>query len=46
MKKNHLDEDDGRLVYEIEFVVKGMEYEYDIDAATCAITEKSVEVAD
>lgn len=29
-----LDREDGRLVYEIEFRLDGMEYEYDIDAHT------------
>ena len=44
--KAHLDWDDGRLVYEIEFYANGLEYEYSIDAQTCAITEKSVEKDD
>ncbi|MBQ9010059.1 MAG: PepSY domain-containing protein [Clostridia bacterium] len=46
VKKAKLDEEDGRLVYEIEFVAEGMEYEYEIDAQTCTITEKSVEKED
>lgn len=33
-RKAKLDRDDGRMEYEIEFVAGGMEYEYDIDAAT------------
>lgn len=28
------DYEDGRMVYEVEFAVRGVEYEYDIDAAT------------
>lgn len=31
------DYEDGRMVYEVEFGVSGIEYEYDIDAATGAI---------
>ncbi|MCI7472399.1 MAG: PepSY domain-containing protein [Clostridiales bacterium] len=31
------DYEDGRMVYEVEFSVNGIEYEYDIDAATGAI---------
>ena len=46
VKKSEMDEDDGRLVYEIEFYANGLEYEYSIDAQTCAITEKSVEKDD
>lgn len=34
-----LDRDDGRVVYEVEFKLNRMEYEYDIDAATGAILE-------
>lgn len=33
-KKCKLDHENGRLVYEVEFIAGGMEYEYDIDAAT------------
>lgn len=32
-----LDRDDGRLVYELEFKQGGMEYEYEIDAASGAV---------
>ena len=46
VKKSKMDEDDGQLVYEIEFYANGLEYEYSIDAQTCAITEKSVEKDD
>ena len=41
--KAHMDYDDGREVYDIEFYVGGTEYEFDIDAATGAVTEYSVE---
>lgn len=34
LMKIELDEDDGRVVYEAEFVFAGMEYEFDIDAET------------
>ena len=44
--KQHLDKDDGRTVYEIEFVVNGMEYEFDIDAATGAILEFDADLKD
>ncbi len=46
IKKSKMDEDDGRMIYEIEFVADGMEYEYDIDVQTCTIIEKNVEKAD
>ena len=42
-RKAHQDEDDGRLVYEIEIVANGLEYDFDIDAATGRITESDVE---
>ncbi len=44
--KQHLDKDDGRTVYEIEFVVNGMEYEFDIDAASGAILEFDADLED
>lgn len=37
--KVHKDRDDGRVIWEIEFVHKGIEYEYDIDAKTGRILE-------
>lgn len=33
-KEAKLDKDDGKYVYEIEFVFEGMEYEYELDAHT------------
>ena len=44
--KAHLDTDDGRSVYEIEFRVNGMEYEFDIDANTGAILEFDADLDD
>ena len=41
--KLKLDYEDGVRVYEIEFVTDDAEYEYEIDASTGAIREKSVE---
>ena len=41
--KSKLDREDGKWVYEIEFITGDAEYEYEIDAATGAILEKSVE---
>ncbi|MCD7947144.1 MAG: PepSY domain-containing protein [Oscillospiraceae bacterium] len=35
-----LDTDDGQMVYELEFVSAGTEYEYEIDATTGAILQK------
>ncbi len=31
---SHLDRDDGRMVYDVEFYVNGTEYDYEIDAVT------------
>ena len=44
--KAHLDNDDGRLEWEIEFVQGGMEYEFDIDARTAAVLEMDIDRAD
>lgn len=41
--KTKLDREDGMLVYEIEFVTAAAEYEYEIDAVTGAIRERSIE---
>ena len=38
-----LDEEDGMLVYEVEFKSGGMEYSYEIDAATGAIVKQEAE---
>lgn len=37
------DRDDGRQVFEIEFITGGKEYEYDIDAGTGEIIKESIE---
>ena len=44
--KAHLDNDDGRLEWEIEFVQGGMEYEFDIDARTAAVFDMDIDRAD
>lgn len=45
-KKVKLDKDDGVRVYEIEFKVGNVEYEYDIDASSGAIISSSSEIDD
>ena len=35
----HLDWDDGRQVYEVEFICNGVEYELDVDALTGRILD-------
>lgn len=45
-KKVKLDTDDGVRVYEIEFKVGNVEYEYDIDASSGAIISSSSEIED
>lgn len=43
--KETLDRDDGRNIYEIEFISNNVRYEYDIDASTGAVlTKKSWDV--
>ena len=45
-KKVKLDTDDGIRVYEIEFKVGNVEYDYDIDASSGAIISSSSEIDD
>ena len=42
-RKVKLDRDDGRRVFEIEFVNNGMEYDFDIDAASGRILDFDVD---
>ena len=44
--KANLDTDDGVQKYEIEFTCNGNEYDYDINAQTGAIMEKSQEIVE
>ena len=46
MTKAYQDTDDGRKVYEIEFVVNGMEYEFDIDASSGVILDFDADLDD
>ena len=41
--KCRMDRDDGRLVYEIEFVNGTMEYEFDVDATSGRILEYNID---
>ena len=41
-----LDDEDGTLVYEVEFKFGGMEYSYEINAATGAILKHEAEIDD
>ena len=41
-----LDKEDGKLVYEVEFKSGGMEYDYEIDAATGTILQQEAEKDD
>ena len=41
-----LDDEDGRLVYEVEFKSGNMEYDYEIDAASGAILKHETEIGD
>lgn len=40
---SRLDSEDGRLVYEVDFVFEGVEYDYEIDAATGQVVKWSSE---
>ena len=40
--KIEMDRDDGRLVWEIDFISGGVEYEFDIDARTGRILDRDV----
>ncbi len=42
--KCELDEDDGRLSYEIEFRADGVEYEYVVDAVSGEILEENIDI--
>lgn len=44
--KSKLDKDDGVSVYDIEFRVNGLEYEYEVNAATGKIVDYDVEEED
>lgn len=44
--KTQLDTENGKLVYEVEFISGGMEYEYKLDAATGAVLKAEKEIAD
>ena len=44
--KTERDHDDGVVLYEVEFVAGGREYEYDIDAVTGAVLKFDFEAAD
>ena len=41
-----LDDEDGKLVYEVEFKSNSMEYDYEIDAASGAILKHEAELDD
>lgn len=46
MTRSHQYTDDGRKVCEIEFAVKSMKYEFDIDAASGFILEFDADLVD
>lgn len=46
VKKVELDYEDGRKVYEVEFVKGGVEYEFDVDANTGAIVNFEKDIDD
>ena len=41
--KCELDIDDGRAVYEIEIVYKGVEYDYEIDAVSGKVLSRDID---
>ncbi len=41
-----IDYEDGKMIYEVEFTVNGNEYEYEIDAVTGKILDKTIEIDD
>ena len=41
--KCRLDEDDGQIYYEIEFILDGVEYEYDIEALTGTVMGRDID---
>ena len=41
-----LDDEDGKLVYEVEFKSGNMEYDYEIDAASGAVLKHEAELDD
>ena len=43
LKKAQYERDDGRYVFEIEFIYNGFEYEYKIDSNTGNIIEKEID---
>ena len=44
--RTELDTDDGKAVYETEFIVDGVEYQCDVDAGTCQVIRVHAEPAD
>lgn len=46
VKKVELDYEDGRKVYEVEFIKGGVEYEFDVDANTGAIVNFEKDIDD
>lgn len=44
--ENRLENDDGVLVYEIDFEAGNTEYSYDVNAETGAIVERDRDIAD
>lgn len=46
VEKNELDKDDGVMVYELDFIANGIEYEYEINALTGEIIDHKSEPID